>query len=76
MVTHIHTHKPQMPISAQQWRLAVGRANASRSLTPQVTGQPKMKLTKWNILMFIVTVLLGTIMLSGDGGRGTGEKSE
>ena len=76
MATHIHAHKPQMPISAQQWRLAVGSANASRSLRPQVTGQPKMKLTKWNILLFMLTVLLGAILLSGEGGRGTGERSE
>ena len=71
-----HTHIPQMPISAQQWRVSVGRANASRSLRPHVTGQPKMKLTSWDVLLFILTVLLGTILLSADGGRGTGERSE
>ena len=73
-----HTHKPQMPISTQQWRLSVGRANASRSLRPLVTGQPKMKLTSWHILIFIINALLGAILvlLSLDGGRGTGERSE
>ena len=73
-----HTHTPQMPISAQQWRLAVGRANASRSLRPQVTGQPKMKLTSWHILIFILNALLGAILvlLSVNGVRGTGDRSE
>ena len=70
-----HTYTPQMPISAQQWRLAVGRVNASRSLRPRVTGQPKMKLTSLDVLLFILTILLGAI-LSGDGGRGTRERSE
>ena len=78
--THMHTHIPQMPISAQQWRVAVGQANASRSLRPCVTGQPKMKLTSWNILLFVLTSLLGAILLgatlSKDGGRETSEKSE
>ena len=64
-----------MPISAQQWRLAVGQANASRSLWPLVTGQPKMKLTSLDVLLFILTALMGAT-LSGDGGRGTGENSE
>ena len=64
-----------MPISAQQWRLAVGQANASRSLCPCVTGQPKMKWTSLDVLLFILTTLLGAI-LSGDGGRGIGERSE
>ena len=64
-----------MPISAQQWRLAVGQVNASRSLWPHVTGQPKMKLTSLDVLLFILTALLGAI-LSGDGGRRIGEKSE
>ena len=71
-----NTHTPQMPISAQQWRLAVGQTNASRSLRPHVTGQPKMKLTSWDILLFILTVLLEGILLSGNGGRGTGQRSE
>ena len=74
MVTHINT--PQMPISAQQWRVSVGQVNASRSLRPHVTGQPKMKLTSWDVLLFILTVVLGALLLSGDGGRGTGERSE
>ena len=73
-IKHIHTL--QMPISAQQWRLGVGRANASRSLRPQVTGQPKMKLTSWDVLLFILIALLGPILLSVDGGRETGERSE
>ena len=66
-----------MPISTQQWRLAVGRINASRSFRPHVIGQPKMKLTTWDMLLFILTVLLGAILqLSVDGGRGTGESGE
>ena len=74
-----------MPISAQQWRLAVVQANASRSLRPCVTGQPKMKWMSWDILLFILTSLLGAILLgaillgatlSKDGGRETSEKSE
>ena len=69
-----HAHKPQMPISAQQWCLAVGRFNASRSLRPLVTGQPKMKLTSWRILIFILNVVL--VLLSVDGGKGTRERSE
>ena len=75
MVKHIHT--PQMPISAQQWRNAVGRVNASRSLRPRVTGQPRMKLTltSLDILVFILTTLLGAI-LSNIGGREAGERSE
>ena len=64
-----------MPISAEQWRLAVGRANACRSLQPRVTGQPKMKLTSLDVFLFILTALLGAI-LSGDAGRTTGERSE
>ena len=72
--THTHTHIPQMPISAQQWRVAVGQANASRSLHHRVTGQPKMKWTSLDVLLFILTTLLGAI-LSGDGGRGTRERS-
>ena len=64
-----------MPISAQQWRLTVGRVNASQSLRPRVTGQPKMKLTTLEVFLFILTALLGAI-LSGDGGRGTKERSE
>ena len=75
MAKHVYTQDPQMPISAQQWRLAVGQANAFRSIQPRVTGQPKMKLTSLDVLLFILTALLGVI-LSGDGGRGTGEKSE
>ena len=80
-----HTHIPQMPISAQQWRLAVGQANASRSLRPYVTGQPKMKLTSWDVLLFILTSLQGAILLeailmgatlSKDSGREMSEKSE
>ena len=80
-----HTHIPQMPISAQQWRLAVGQANASRSLRPCVTGQPKMKLISWDVLLFVLTSLLGAILLgailleailSKDGGKETSEKSE
>ena len=74
MIYYIHT--PQMPISAQQWRVAVGRINASQSLRPRVTGQLKMKLTSWDVLLFILTALLGAIVLSGDGGRRAGEKSE
>ena len=77
--THMHTHIPQMPISAQQWRLAVGQANAFRSFRPCVIGQPKMKLTLWEVL-FVITSLLGAILLgaipSKDGGRETSEKSE
>ena len=65
-----------MPISAQQWRLAVGQSNASHSLRLHVTGKPKMKLTIWNVLLFIFTVLLGAILLSEDGGRETGQRSE
>ena len=72
-----------MPISAQQWRIAVGQANASRSLRPCVTGQPKMKWMSWDILLFDLTSLLGAILLGatlshppGDGGRETSEKSE
>ena len=64
-----------MPISAEQWRLTVGRVNASRSLRPRVTGQPKMKLTSLDVFLFTLTALLGAI-LSGDGGRGTIERSE
>ena len=80
-----HTHIPQMPISAHQWRLAVGQANASRSLRPCVTGQPKMKLTSLDILLFVLTSLLGAILLgaillgatlSKYGGRETSQKSE
>ena len=74
--THTHTHTSQMPISAQQWRMAVGQGNASRSLRPHVTGKPKMKLTSWDVLVFILTALLGAILLSGDGGRGTRGRSE
>ena len=73
--THNHTHTPQMPISAQQWRISVGQVNASRFLRPRVTGQPKMKVTSVDVLLFILTALLGVI-LSGDGGRGTRERSE
>ena len=69
------THTLQMPISAQQWRVAVGQVNAYRSLRPHVTGQPKMKLTSLDVLLFILTALLGAT-LSGDGGGETGEKSE
>lgn len=65
-----------MPISAQQWRLAVGQSNASHSLRLHVTGKPKMKLTIWNVLLFIFTVLLGAILLSEDCGRETGQRSE
>ena len=74
-MANIYTHTPQMPISTQQWRLAVGKVNASRSLRPHVTGQPKMKLTSVDVLLFILTAPLGAI-LSGDGGRRTGERSE
>ena len=75
MVKHTHIHIPQMPISAQQWRLAVGRVNASQSLQSRVTGQPKMKLTSLHILLCILTALLGAV-LYGDGGKRTGERSE
>ena len=45
-----------------------------------MTGQPKMKLTSWDVLLFVLTALLGAILLgailSGDGGRVTSERSE
>ena len=84
-----HTHIPQMPISAQQWRVVVGQANASRSLRPRVIGQPKMKLTSLDVFLFNLTALLGAkllgaillgaillgAILSKDGERETSEKS-
>ena len=45
-----------------------------------MTGQPKMKLTLWDILLFVLTSLLGAILLgatlSKDGEKETSEKSE
>ena len=61
-----HTHIPQMPISAQQSRLAIGRANAFRSLRSHMTGQSKMKLTSWDVFLFTFTSLM-RVLLSGDG---------
>ena len=50
-----------------------------------MTGQPKMKLTSWDVLLFILTSLQGAILLeailmgatlSKDSGREMSEKSE
>ena len=70
------THTPQMPISAQQWRVAVGRINASQFLWPHVTDQPKTKLTSWEVICFILTALLGALLLSRYDGKATGKRSE
>ena len=52
-----------MPISAQQWRVSVGQANASRSLQYHMTGQPKIKWTPLDALFFLLTALLGALLL-------------
>lgn len=52
-----------MPISAEQWRVSVGRVNASRSLKPCVTGQFRRKLTSWDELFFFITAILGAVLL-------------
>ena len=59
-----------MPISAEQWRAAVGAANASRR-----PYQPKHRLP-WDVFMLIITALLVSTLLPGGGGRGTGSRSE
>ena len=66
---YIHnTHTSQMPISTQQWRVAVGQVNASQSIW--------RKMTAMGIFLFFLTALLGAILLLGNGGRGTGQMSE
>ena len=69
---HVHTRTAQMPISAEQWRVSVGLVDASRSLRPRVTCQPKTNLT-WTCLL---TALLVAVLLTGNGLRGTGSGSE
>ena len=68
--TCTHPHFLQMPISAEQWRAAVGAANASRR-----PYQPKHRLP-WDVFMLIITALLVSTLLPGGGGRGTGSRSE
>ena len=74
---YIHNiHTSQMPISAQQWRVAVGQVNASQSIWPCISRQPKRKMTAMGIFLFFLTALLGAILLLGNGGMGTGQMSE
>ena len=79
--THTHTHSYtqtcthpfflQMPISTEQWRAAVGAANASRRPC-----QAKHRLHPWDVFMLIITALLVSTLLPGGGGRGTGSRRE
>ena len=59
-----------MPISAEQWRAAVGAANASRRPCQAKHWLP------WDVFMLIITALLVSTLLPGGGGRGTGSRSE
>lgn len=61
---------PQMPICAQQWRVAVGQVNASKSLRPCINSQPKRKVTSIGIIFFFLTALLEAILLLSGGGAG------
>ena len=60
-----------MPISAEQWRAAVGAANASRRPC-----QPKHRLQPWDVFMLIITSLLVSTLLPGGGWRGIGSRRE
>ena len=65
-----------MPISNQQWHVSIGLASASQLPRICVTRQPKRKLTPWDILVFALTILLGAILLLGDGGIGMEQTSK
>ena len=66
--TLTHPHLLQMPISAEQWRTAVGAINASRRPC-----QTKRMLPCWEIFLCLLAALLVSTLLPGGGG---GSRSE
>ena len=65
-----------MLIRFQQWRASVGRVNASWSPRSSVTEQQRIKSTSRDIFLLNVTASLETILLTGRGRRGTGQRGE
>ena len=56
-----------MPISNQQWHVRIDLASASQFSRICVTSQPKRTVTPWEALIFLLTILLGAVLLLGDG---------
>ena len=62
-----------MPVSPKKWRVSVGLARASQSIQPCCTSQPNKKWTSWDTTFF---TFLEAILLPGDDGRETEQRSE
>ena len=65
-----------MPISNQQWHVSIGLASTSQFSLICVTRQPKRNFIPWNILIFVLTILLGAVLLLGDGEIGMEQMSK